>query len=381
MAKAWIYKQCNQQGKQLGYYVVYDVGIRPDGRRDRRKKMGFSTKKAAQEWVVRFESELQRGIVPPKVTRLTVRDYLTQWYESKVKPAVSAKTEEGYRSVIGTHLTPAFGQLYLRELSSGHVQEYVNRSIERNLKRNTIRNHLAVLRRALNDAVADDLLSRNVVDMRRISLPRQQSSPYTIWSVDQRNSFLGALEGTQYYPLVFAAMSTGMRRGELLGLRWAKIDFGRRQILIDCARTAVAKDIAVRKPLQRTKTGQHRTIPLTDKLAEVFQQHREMITMLGLSANDADLVYVSYRTGVALSQSEITRVLSRTQKALGLPHIRFHDLRHLFATVALENSIPLADVSSILGHSRTSVTLDVYTHILRHTHKDKMERIADAMRI
>ncbi|MCY0875404.1 MAG: tyrosine-type recombinase/integrase [Firmicutes bacterium] len=379
MAKAWIYKQVTRQGKQLGYYVVYDVGIRPDGRRDRRKKMGFKTKKEAEHWKAQYEAELQRGIVPSRRTRMTVRDYLQYWYEHHVIPSTSAKTEEGYRSVIRGHIIPAMGSVYLQDLTTGHIQRYVYDAIADGKARNTIRNHLAVLRRALNDAVADGMLPRNVVDMRRLSLPKAQSSPHTIWTREQRDAFLAALQDTQYYALVYLAMHTGMRRGELLGLTWRKIDLNRSEILVNTARTTVAADIRQRKPGQGTKTGRYRIIPIIDSLETVLQHHHEHLKQLGISTTEEDYVFLSYHSGRPLSQSEVTRVLNRTQQALGLPHIRFHDLRHLFATLALQHNIPIADVSAILGHSRTSVTLDVYTHVLQNTHREKMEQITAAI--
>lgn len=379
MAKAWIYKQVTRQGKQLGYYVVYDVGVRPDGRRDRRKKMGFKTKKEAEHWKTQYEAELQRGIVPSRRTRMTVRDYLQYWYDAHVIPSTSAKTEEGYRSVIRGHIIPAMGSVYLQDLTTAHIQRYVNDAIADGKARNTIRNHLSVLRRALNDAVADGMTPRNVVDMRRLTLPKAQSSPYTIWTREQRDAFLHALKDTQYYALVYVAMHTGMRRGELLGLTWRKIDLSRNEILVNVARTAVTADIRQRKPVQGTKTGRYRIIPIIESLQTVLLNHREQMIRLGIVATEDDLVFRSFRTGAPLSQSEITRVSNRTQKALGLPHIRFHDFRHLFATLALQHNIPIADVSAILGHSRTSITLDVYTHVLQNTHREKMEQITAAI--
>jgi integrase len=218
------------------------------------------------------------------------------------------------------------------------------------------------LHKALKDAVADGLISRNVTE--GIKAPRPKKKEVNALSVDQALAFLSAIRGDRFEALYVVAVHCGLREGELLGLRWEDIDLE-------------AKTLAVRRTLSETKSGhileapknaKGRNVRLTNGAGEALKRHRaaqnEERLRLGALWQDQDLVFPSQR-GTTMSAKNLTaRSFKPILRRAGLPNIRLHDLRHTCATLLLSKGVHPKLVQELLGHATISITLDTYSLVL-----------------
>lgn len=295
--------------------------------------------------------------------------------ENVVGNDVAHRTFHNYRSQIRNHILPALGKKKLRALKLEDVEALYRSMAASGLSPATVRYVHAVLHRALKQATVRGLVSRNVAE--GASLPRPGKQEIRPLSPEEVRRFLGAARGDRLEALYVVAVTCGLRQGELLGLRWSDIDLE-------------AGRLTVRRQLQRsrdgsglvfspTKTKRNQAIRLGNHGIEVLKAHRrrqyeERRLAKGLYP-ESDLVFVT-KQGTPLDPSNlVNRHFKPLLGRAGLPDIRFHDLRHVCATLLLSEGVSVKVVQEVLGHSSVSVTMDVYSHVL----PDMQERAAEAM--
>ena len=340
--------------------------------------------------------------------RLTVAKFLEDWLEA-IKTSIRSKTLLNYSDMCRLHISPAIGKVRLTELSKNHVQTMLNglqrhgtvkKVSSRKKKRGKkdkpatepkpispkmVRHVRACLRSALNYAVEQDLLARNVAT-KGIKLPRLEKADMRPMSDEQIRMFLDHVKGNRLEALYNVALTLGMRRGEILGLEWTDIDFTRRTLQVRQALQRVGKDLKASAP--KTERSR-RTLPLTESLAALLRQHkarqREEAFEAGKSWHKTDYVFVS-STGTALEPRNLYRQFQDllkssgiTSKKTGRPHFAFHDLRHSFASRALRHGVSLKAISTTLGHSTIGQTADTYAHLGEDSLRDAIERVDTAM--
>jgi integrase len=317
--------------------------------------------------------------VPP--SRLTVGQYLEQWLQSVRPPAVRGGTWVGYRVNVRRHLVPRLGAVPLQQLTRVAVKAAYEELAERGsrhggpLSPKTLHNVHLTLRKALADAVEDRLLSHNPADAAH-RLHRDQPEMQT-WSARELAAFLAGVAEHEWFALWRLAATTGMRRGELLGLRWSDLELPRGQLQIVQQRVRGLDAYTYGPP--KTKAGRRR-VDLDAATVAALQAHRQAQAVIrpafgaGYDA-DADLVFAR-ADGSPLDPDTVSGTFERLVLELRLSRIRLHDLRHTHATLALAAGVHPKVVQERLGHSSVQITLDRYSHAVPGMQAEAASRIA-----
>lgn len=307
--------------------------------------------------------------------RTTLRDYLNEWLELKVI-ALSPTTAAWYRFVIDKHIVPGLGHIPVVELRPQHVQRLysdklglpTNRS--GSISRSSVRCIHRILHAALSQAVRLQVIERNPCDA--VDAPRGGRRPPRFWRPEEAARFLSAIRSDRLYALFHLALGTGLRRGELLGLRWSDVDLERRSLTVHRVRVRAGREIVDKEP---KTSGSHRTIALPAQVCETLLRHAEAQLiekrLMGETYQDRGLVFAGV-DGRPLNPDYIgCQYFSRLISRADVPQINFHGLRHTHATLLVTEGVPLKTVSARLGHSSIKITGDIYSHVL-----DRMDRQA-----
>ena len=292
--------------------------------------------------------------------------YLEEWLKDYVWPNLSPRTAEGYESIVRCHLIPALGSIPLVQLKPEHLQRYYSEKLSTGrhngkggLSRTTVSHHHTCLHRALKMALRWGRISRNPADA--VIPPRPQRSEMHTMTEDEINIFLEAAKKTPYYVLFYLALFTGMRRSELLALRWCDVDLLLCQVHITRSlhylRTG---DIVFRAP---KTTRARRMVSLPPSSACLLQEYKDKReAQLGMTLKEHDLIFSDHE-GKPLLPDTISHAWAKLVKRAGLEHIRLHDARHTHASLLLKQSVHPKVVQERLGHATISTTLDLYSHV------------------
>ena len=340
------------------------------------------TRKEVQEKLKTALYEQQRGVLVTGPQQ-KVGQFLTHWLENVHKHSIRARTYERYEEIIRLHLLPGIGHHQLQKLSPQHLQSFYTRKLEEGLSPTTVLNLHNVLHRALKTAVRWNLLARNPCDL--VSPPRRKRFEIQPLNMQQIHQLLATARGHRLEVLFILALATGMRRGELLALKWGDLDLQQGTLQV--------KRILTRIPSKLPGKGFEESEPKTDKgrrsivlpsfAVEALQQHRlrqlEAKLKAGPAWQDHDYVFCT-SIGTHLNPTrDVLDVLKSFLKKAGLPNIRFHDLRHSSATMLLGMQVHPKIVQEILGHSQISMTMDIYSHVLPSMQEEVMQKINKAL--
>jgi len=350
---------------------MVDVGLE-SGRR-RTKTVYGGSKKEVEERVRRLVNDIADGTPPPGRSP-QVGQFLDRWLAA-VRPSLRPATFTSYEGTVRLHIAPEIGRIRLDKLTVDHVAGLVARAEKRQrLSARTIRYHLLILRNALNKAMRWGLVARNVASL--VDPPRVEHRDVRVLSPDETRRLLDAARGDPMEGLIVLAVSTGLRLGEGLGLRWHAVDLDRRQLRIENALQRVSGRGQI---LVEPKTRQsRRTIVLPIITVEALRNTRvrqsSQRRAAGRSWLEGDYVFTA-STGRPLDARNVGRTFRRILRAAKVPRMRFHDLRHSCASLLLAQGVSPRVVMETLGHSRISVTMDTYAHVLPALMRDA----ADAM--
>jgi integrase len=326
-----------------------------DGKRQRKTVYG-KTRKEVAEKINRLLRDHQEHEIRAD-ERLTVEKYLTEWLQA-MEVVVRPRTWRRYEELIRRHAVPHVGRIRLTRLSAEHLQHLYAELILGGLAAATVVQLHRILHNALGQAVRWDLVGRNVADL--VKPPRVPRYELTTLSPEQSRQFLDAARGDRLEALYVLAITTGMRLGELLRLRWREVDLEARVLSI---RGAPPGEGGAGPKTERSR----RPVVLTEVAAAALRRHRaaqaaERIRA-GAAWQNGDLVFAN-TVGGPLNQSNLRlRSFHPLLKRAGLPMMRFHDLRHSAATLLLGMGVHPKVVSEMLGHAQVSITLDVYSHV------------------
>ena len=341
------------------YSVVLDLGRGPDGRRIRKWHSGYETRKDAERARVELLAARGRGayVAPSKrTTGAFLREDWLPGLRAQVRPGTWAE----HKSKVEVHLVPAIGGVQLQQLAPGHLNALYADLLERGLSARTVLHVHATIRRALADATRWGLVPRNVALL--ASPPRPGRPELRVWTAPELRAFLAAVEGDRLYALWLLAASTGMRRGEVLGVSWPDVDFGRARVAVRRSLVTVGHEVVVSEP--KTAKGRRSVAldPATVAGLKAWRKHQVAERLAwGPTWTDSDLVFTR-EDGRPLHPREVTRAFTRHVLAADLPVIRLHDLRHTHATLALAAGVHPKVVQERLGHANIAITLDTYSH-------------------
>ena len=288
--------------------------------------------------------------------------FLQDWLKDYVLPNLSPRTAEGYEHICRHHFIPSLGNVTLNGLKPEHLQHFYSEKLSNGLSAQTVRHHHTCLHKALQTAVEWGLLARNPADA--VRPPRAQGIEMQTWDSDEIIAFLEAARQTPYFALYHTALFTGMRRSELLALRWCDLDLLLCKIYVTRSlHVLIGGKVIIRQP--KTAKGK-RSIDLSPLATSVLREHREKQqldrAMLGVPLKDDDLVF-SDLEGKPLLPNTVTHNWIKLVRRTGIKPIRLHDARHSHASLMLKQGTHPKIVQERLGHSSISITLDTYSHV------------------
>jgi integrase len=354
--------------------VVFDEP-RADGRRRQRSKGGFRTRKDAERYLREQLVSLDAGtyMAPHK---LTVATYLAEhWLPAMQARGLRPSTLARYESHVRCAITPALGRLPLQALMPTHLNKLYGDLRTAGRAPKTIRNIHGVMSKALADAERWGLVGRNVA--RRADVPALVRPKLRVWSPEQIRAFLAAVASDRLFAAWLLAATTGMRRGELLGLRWEDIDLDAGVVRVAQARVRAGNQVVAGEP--KTARGR-RTIALDPATVAALRQHRKRRAkdrlLAGSSYTNSDLVF-TMPDGSPIHPNRFSLWFRRRVRAADLPAIRLHDMRHSYATAGLAAGVPPKVISERLGHATVAFTLDTYTSALPAMDKSAADVVAE----
>lgn len=371
MARGRVYKR----GSTWTWRVDASTEQSTGGRRQP-SKGGYRTKREAEDGLAEALSAIRRGehVEPSTVT---VKAYLEDWLD-RTRADLRPSTTQSYKVAINRML-PYIGSVKLQALKPIQIERMWGKMRDAQLAPKTVKNTHTVLRRALGDAERLGMISSNPAT--KVRAPRVEHREQSVWTPTQVSAFLKHIEGTRLHMPVMLAATTGMRRAEVLGVRWKDIDLEAGVLTVAQTLTAVRGEPIITPP----KTdGSRRTIPLSKRTIASLRSHRAAQAAERLAAGEVwdkrhdDLVFRT-EIGEWVHPDLFSRAFSRAVASSGLPVIRLHDLRHSWATNAFSAGLAAKTISKQLGHSGIVITLDVYTSVPEQTARDAVDVIEAAI--
>jgi len=358
-----------RRGKE-SWTVVVDLGRDPvTGKRKQLWRSVKGAKREAEALLVQLLHQRDTGIDAPP-GKITLGQFLERWLEDYARPNVSPKTLLQYGDFVRRNLVPALGSIPLAKLRPQHIQAHYSRALlegradgKGGLSPKTVLHIHRLLREALYHAVKWQILARNPADS--VKPPRPQRYEPPVLSPGEVRRLLAAADRTRYGALVHTATMTGLRRGELLGLRWQDVNLDEGVLHVrQAAQWLPSEGWVFRQPKTHRS---RRPVALAPATVRVLRDHRrrqiEERLALGPAYRDRDLVFCT-RSGSPIDPSGLRSAWGRIVRAAELPHLRFHDLRHIHATLMLLGGVHPKVVAERLGHADVGITLDTYSHVL-----------------
>ncbi len=318
---------------------------------------------------------LDKGTLTPS-NRMSVADHLQNWLDGYVKTNCSQRTLDGYQSIVENHLFPAFGGMALKQLTPQIIQAYYGKACQK-LSTRTVHHQHRVLSESLKYAVRQGYLNRNPCEL--CDPPSPQNKAMRTLTPAELEHLLDVGKDNYYYPIIYFAVSTGLRQAEILGLRWRDID-------LDMLSTSVNRVLYKRRGICQFKEPktQHsrRRVAMTPKLAVFLREYKTNREWLYIQAGKLlspdSLIFTTYQ-GEPLSPSVVTHNFRALALKSGLPGVRFHDLRHTFASLMLLRGAKPKVISEALGHSSVAFTMDTYSHIIEGMQQDAMALLDEVL--
>ncbi|GCE04222.1 tyrosine-type recombinase/integrase [Dictyobacter aurantiacus] len=341
----------------------------------KRKVFYGKTKAEVREKLNEAVYAQQRGMlsVGPNVA---LQEYLENWLENIHKPTIRLSTYLNYRKLLDNYLLPGLGKIKLQKLTPQQVQAFYSQKINEGLSPKTVNNVHGVLHKALDNAVKWNMLPRNICDA--VTPPRIPRKELNYLTSDQARILLKEVKEHRLEALLTLAITTGMRRGELLALRWQDINFTDRSLQVRRA-VSYLKNYGYVESEPKTARSR-RTIMLPEFVISILQQHREhqqeQEALAGKVWVSKGLVFTN-AWGDYYSPSTMLKVFKRFLESIDMPHMRFHDLRHSAATILLAMKVHPKIVQEILGHSQITTTMDIYSHAMPSLQDDATEQWED----
>jgi integrase len=352
-----------KQAKNGTWEFIFDAGRKLDGSRNQIRRRGFKGRREALNAMAKLRTEVTEGsyIDPSKVRIL---DFMQQWFEER-KVNVEPETFERDYGLFKNHISKELSNLELQQLTPLMMQQLINK-LNKNLSASTVRIVYSLLKQTLDKSVSPyKMIKENPII--GITLPKRKKTSLQVWDEITIKMFIEKAKdlkiGHRYYRGYLIALLTGLRRGEILGLRWRDVDLENGLLFI---RQIVSSQTTKIKDRTKTEAGA-RTVSIPKILVEVLKVQKEQVEneklKYGKEYKDYDLVICTPK-GATICPKNFFRTFKDVCNRLELPIIRFHDLRHSHATLLIAKNANVKIISERLGHSDIKVTLDTYSHIL-----------------
>ncbi|WP_019549330.1 tyrosine-type recombinase/integrase [Streptomyces sulphureus] len=352
-----------------GRYQAAVYVMQPDGTRARKFAYG-KTRAECDTKRRELLDKADQGIpVPTRSAKLA--DWLPYWLEHVVRPRRKLSTFDKYEAHVRLYLVPMIGTKRLESLGVADVRRFLTR-LDKQTTAATAKESHRVLRSALSAACREELLTRNVASL--VEPPRVTARELSPWTLDETLTFLGAARKDPLYAAFVLAVTMGLRRGEIVGLRWSDVDLENRVLYVRQQTQRRRGELYSDGP----KGRRSRAIPLPAMCVAPLRWHRMRQAAAKRKAGEKwqDSAYVfTTGTGRPVEPRNVYRSFTRVAKSAGLRVIRLHDARHGCATLLVAAGVAPRVVMEILGHSQISITMDVYTHVVQDTQREAISHM------
>lgn len=365
-----------KDGRWEGRYVV---GRDPDSGKMITKNVLGKTQAEVKE-KLKKAIENSRQLDYTKEGKYTVGQWLDEWFEAYAKVKVRPSSHQTYKGYIENHIKPNIGEIPIEKLTSLTLQKFYKNLLTegripriesekqpKGLSAKTVRNINQVISSAMDMAVKHRLILSNPTD--GCELPKVEHREMHTIHAEQLGAFLREAKESGVYELYYLDLATGMRRGELLGLKWEDVDLARG--VIHVKRQVARIDGKVKEVPLKTKNS-YRNISISQDAVKMLKEMEKR--------RICEYVFPS-PSGGPISPDSVRHMLHRVLKRAGLPSIRFHDLRHTFATLALQNGVDIKTVSGMLGHFSAGFTLDTYAHVTTAAQKEAANTMGNVLNV
>ncbi|MGG1618214.1 tyrosine-type recombinase/integrase [Paenibacillus sp. NRS-1781] len=343
----------------------FKVNYKENGKYKQKMRRGFRTQKEAKAAMSEMENDLNKGTFIEQ-SKTLYKDFMESFLNDK-KMHVKRGTMTTYSSMINNHILPALGHLAISSITPRHIQDFYN-DLHSNgkLSDENIQKCHTIINESMKKAASWEMISKNPVSL--VERPKARKKEMQVWTLEQAHAFLEASKDDMYYIVFLLALTTGMRKGEILGLRWKDVDFDKRTISITQIMSSDGKDFQVGA---KTISGS-RLIRVDSETMEALRLHKirtnEKKMSNKLVYTDLGLV-VSTSLGTPVSPRNISRTFDRIIANSKLKKIRFHDLRHSHVTFLIKNRETPQVIAERMGWSDTRM-IDNYAHILPDIQED-----------
>ncbi len=353
--------------------ATLDLPPEPGTHIRRRKRQDFPTRRDAQAALAQWQVDQKHGTLVDR-SEQTVEQMMLNWLDTHARHK-RPKTYEDYTRVVRLHIIPYLGAMKVQDLQPEQVQQWWVKLLKGGKGKRVVWLAHLHLKQALDQAVLLGLAPRNVAA--RVGPPKQEAKEMETWTAEEAQQFLAvADEQSAYRPIWRISLSTGMRRGELLGLRWQDVDWNKRRLRVRQTVGLLKRVPTIGPP--KTKSAR-RDVPVEDDLLAILRAHRTRQATrrlaLGPIWQDHDLVLPS-EIGTPVNPCNLTRDYNKLIKQSGVRRIRIHDQRHTAITWAVEDGAPLNAVAKMAGHAQVTTTAMIYAHVTPRMERETSEKIA-----
>ena len=360
--------------------VVLDIRDPETGKRRRKWHSFTGTKREAQKECARLVTEMQGGGYAEPI-KTTFGQFLEDWL-AHVKPQVTPRTHERYTEIVRKNIAPALGAIRLTVLRPAQIAGAYAKALtggrrdgKGGLSPNTVLYMHRIIKHALSDAVRWGTLVKNPADA--VDPPKVERPAMSTYDMAQTAELLDTARGTRLFVPILLGVLCGLRRGEIVALRWRHVDFVAGQIAVMEAAEQTIGGVRYKPP----KSGRSRTVAPSTFVLEELRAHRvrQAEEFLRLGVRQSDTFVYTREDGEPIQPRTLTHGWQAFVAHASLPRVRFHDLRHAHATHMLASGVHPKVASERLGHSKVGITLDLYSHVLPGMQADAAARVDDAL--
>lgn len=353
---------------QAAVYVM-----QPDGTEKRKFAYG-KTREEAEDARRKLVDKARAGIpTPTRSPRLA--EWLPLWLEQIIKPKRKKTTYAKYAMHIRLYLVPMLGTKRLESLGVADVRKFLAVHSKVNSAASAKESH-KVLRSALSSACREELIARNVAKL--VDPPRVEVAEHDPWTIDETLAFLRAARADPSYAALVLAIALGLRRGEIVGLKWSQVDFDTKTVRLGVQLRRRGGEL-----YEDTTKGRKRPLPLPLVCIVALRwQHLRWLSMrekAGAGWVENDYVFVT-RTGRPIEGRNLYRSFTRLAASAGIRSVRLHDARHGFATLLADSGVEPRLLMELLGHSQIAVTMNVYTHVVDKSKREAIKTVDRLLR-
>ena len=373
MARGHI-RQRSKKNKDSQTVYIY-LGVDPvTGKKKYKTEVVHTGKRDAERRLTELLRQHDTGeYVEP--SKESVAEFLEHWFRDYAETHVSPRTLEGYRGNLDRYIIPALGKIRLDKLTARQIESFESDRLRGRLSARTVLHCHRLISQALRWGVRMGILNRNVAEA--VQPPKPKPYPARTLDWDGVQEFLRVSQSSEYYPLFLIALLTGVRRSELLALRWQDLDLRSGTLSVSQSVVSLGTGEMVTGP---PKSGKARMLNLPEEAIGCFEKLREQRD--GTSFKNDGLVFCN-RDGTPIRPSAVTKAFSKLAGKAGIEGIRFHDLRHTHASLLLGEGVHLKVVSERLGHSGIAITADLYSHVMPGIQKEaamQLDKKMDALK-